>query len=289
MGTKINLVGIVSDTYAMAQQFYQAVFGFKVPSYQIPFPARLCRKKLGIEGAFATVGDGYLGININPRRLDNSTSPARPAGLDHFGVEVDDAEAFADRLKEKYPACRSLKRPNNRPFAGITTHDPDGNVFDISERFMENHGEIITDSTAVEHQDRYVSHFALRTMNPEKLAEFYVDLLDLPLANKATGDPNYYITDGRMTLVLMHWNIEDFDGQGIIRPGPNHIGIKVEDIEKLKSDVCKAAGDNPSLSPDIVDMGPEGVALRDLLGSSVPYANFLMSDNNKVLIAVHDN
>jgi hypothetical protein len=31
------------------------------------------------------------------------------------------------------------------------------------------------------------------------------------------------------------------------------------------------------------------VALRDLLGSSVPYANFLMSDNNKVLIAVHDN
>ena len=29
MGTKINHVAIVSDAYAMAQQFYQAVFSFK--------------------------------------------------------------------------------------------------------------------------------------------------------------------------------------------------------------------------------------------------------------------
>jgi len=87
----------------------------------------------------------------------------------------------------------------------------------------------------------------------------------------------------------MQWRIEDYAGQGIIRPGPNHIGIKVEDIEKLKSDVAKAACDNPSLAPDIVALGPEGAALRDLLESSVPYAQFQMSDNNKVLIAVHDD
>lgn len=270
MGTKINHVAIVSDAYAMAQQFYQAVFGFKPPSVQKNFTA-------------ATVGDGYVGININPRR------PARPAGLDHFGVEVDDAEAFADTLKTRYPACKPLKRPSNRPFAGMTTHDPDGNIFDFSEAKMENRGEIYTENQSDGPPDRYVSHYALRTMNPEKLAEFYVDLLGLPLANKAEDDPNYYITDGRMTLVLMKWQIEDYAGQGIIRPGPNHIGVKVEDIEKLKTDVGKAAGDNPSLAPDIVAMGPEGAALRDLLESSVPYAQFQMSDNNKVLIAVHDH
>ena len=60
MGTRINHVAIVSDAYAMAQQFYQAVFGFRPPSVQKNFTA-------------ATVGDGYVGININPRR------PARPA------------------------------------------------------------------------------------------------------------------------------------------------------------------------------------------------------------------
>ena len=37
----------------------------------------------------------------------------------------------------------------------------------------------------------------------------------------------------------------------------------------------------------IVALGPEGAALGDLLASSVPYARFQMSDNNKVLIAVH--
>ncbi|MDX1485517.1 MAG: VOC family protein [Alphaproteobacteria bacterium] len=270
MGTKINHVAIVSDAYAMAQQFYQAVFGFKPPSVQKNFTA-------------ATVGDGYVGININPRR------PVRPAGLDHFGVEVEDADAFVDKLASKYPECRPLKRPSNRPFAGMTTHDPDGNIFDFSSPRMENRGEIYTESEEGWSQDRIITHYALRTMNPEKLAEFYADVLDLPLANKAEDDPNYYITDGRMTLVLMQWSIEDYAAQGIVRPGPNHIGIKVEDIDALKADVAQAVGANPSLAPDIVAMGPEGEALRALLEKSVPYAKFQMSDNNKVALCIHED
>lgn len=269
MGTKINHVAIVSDAYAMAQQFYQAMFGFKAPSVQKNFTA-------------ATVGDGYVGININPRR------PARPAGLDHFGVEIDDLDEFLETLGSKYPECKPLKRPSNRPFAGMTTHDPDGNIFDFSQRQMENRGEIYTESEDGWKQDRFVTHYALRTMNPEKLAEFYCDVLGLPLANKAENDPNYYITDGRMTLVLMQWSIEDYAAQGIVRPGPNHIGIQVEDIDKFKSDVGEAAGANPSLAPDIVAMGPEGEALRALLERAVPYSQFQMSDNNKVVICVHE-
>jgi len=31
-----------------------------------------------------TVGDGYVGLNINPRRA------GRHAGLDHFGIQVED-------------------------------------------------------------------------------------------------------------------------------------------------------------------------------------------------------
>jgi catechol 2,3-dioxygenase-like lactoylglutathione lyase family enzyme len=270
MGTRINHVAIVSDAYAMAQQFYQAAFGFRVPSVQKNFNA-------------ATVGDGYVGININPRR------PARPAGLDHFGVEIDDLEGFLDRLGSKYSDCKPLKRPGNRPFAGMTTHDPDGNIFDFSERSMANRGEIYTENEEGGTQDRFVTHYALRTMNPEKLAEFYVDVLALPLANKAPDDPNYYITDGHMTLVLMQWQIEDYADQGIVRPGPNHIGIKVEDIDCLKKDLAKMATENPSLAPDIIAMGPEGEALRQLFESCVPYARFQMSDNNKVMIGIHSD
>src|SRR3954462_13730390 len=65
MGTKINHVAIVSDNFAVVGKFYEALFGFKSPTTRKLFNA-------------VTVGDGYVGININPRR------PGRPAGLDHF-------------------------------------------------------------------------------------------------------------------------------------------------------------------------------------------------------------
>ena len=268
MPAKLNHVAIVSDSFAMVSQFYQAVFGFSPPARQKNFNA-------------ATVGDGYVGININPRR------PSRPAGLDHFGVEVDDAAEVLDRLTRKYPAIGALQRPSNRPFAGITTHDPDGNVFDLSQASMANRGEIYTDMQAADMSGtRRVSHFALRTMQPDRLAEFYADMLGLTPANKGVGDANHYLTDGRVTLVLMGWDIGAFDGTGIVRPGPNHIGITVESIDGLKADIERVAGGSPQLAPKRIEMGPEGERSRQLLAKTAPYAAFQMSDNDNVMIAV---
>src|SRR5262249_57232382 len=78
------------------------------------------------------VGDGSVGLNINPRR------GGRPAGLDHFGLEVDEVEPVLARLRAKYPAIEVVKRPSTRPFAGLSTHDPDGNIFDLSQPAMQN-------------------------------------------------------------------------------------------------------------------------------------------------------
>jgi catechol 2,3-dioxygenase-like lactoylglutathione lyase family enzyme len=268
MSAKINHVAIVSDCFAMVSQFYQAVFGFSPPAKQKNFNA-------------ATVGDGYVGININPRR------PSRPAGLDHFGVEVDDAAEVLDRLKRKYPAVGALRRPSNRPFAGITTHDPDGNVFDLSQASMANRGEIYTDMQESDTPaPRHLSHFALRTMQPERLAEFYAEVLGLSLVNKSAGDANHYLTDGRVTLVLMGWDITTFEGTGIVRAGPNHIGITVESIAGLQSDIERVAGGSPQLAPKLIEMGPEGERSRQILARTAPYAEFQMSDNDNVMIAV---
>src|SRR6267142_5020634 len=79
-----------------------------------------------------TVGDGYVGLNINPRKA------GRPAGLDHFGIEVDDLERVLARIAERYPTVEVLKRPATRPFAGVSTHDPAGNIFDLSQQDMQN-------------------------------------------------------------------------------------------------------------------------------------------------------
>ena len=76
MFAKINHVAIVSEKYALITKFYEAVFGM----YQ---------SKTSPKSAL-TVGDGYVGLNINPRKA------GRPAGLDHFGIQVEDVETAVE-------------------------------------------------------------------------------------------------------------------------------------------------------------------------------------------------
>ncbi|HEX6511049.1 MAG TPA: VOC family protein, partial [Chloroflexota bacterium] len=106
-------LAIVSDDYLTEGRFYEALFGMK--SFE---GGRL--------SSAVAVSDGYVGLNVNPRKA------GRQAGLDHFGFEVDDVEQVFGRARERYPQAQWLKRPSNRPFAGISMNDPCGNVFDLS-------------------------------------------------------------------------------------------------------------------------------------------------------------
>src|ERR1044071_1283011 len=84
MFSKINHVAIVSENYAQLAQFYIAAFGMKTSDKTRP-------------GRAVTVGDGYVGLNINPRRA------GRAAGLDHFGIQVEDVETGVERMRKSYP------------------------------------------------------------------------------------------------------------------------------------------------------------------------------------------
>ena len=98
MFAKINHVAIVSENYALLGQFYEAVFGMRTsPKTRA--------------GQAITVGDGYVGLNINPRRA------GRSAGLDHFGIEVEDIDLVFERMGKRYPTVKHLQRPSNRPFS----------------------------------------------------------------------------------------------------------------------------------------------------------------------------
>ena len=112
--TRIRHIAIVSDQYALQGRFYEAIFGMRAAEDKRPERA-------------VTVSDGYVGLNINPRK------PGRTAGLDHFGFEVDDADAACAKLA-KFAGAHFVKRPSTRPFAGISANDPAGNIFDISQK-----------------------------------------------------------------------------------------------------------------------------------------------------------
>ena len=266
MAAKINHLAIVSDQYALSGKFYEAVFGLKPP------------KESKLINA-VTVGDGYVGMNINPR------GPGRPAGLDHFGFEVENLEATVEHMRTLYPAVHALKRPRNRAFASYTAHDTDGNIFDLSQIDLENRGEIYTSGTW--EQERYCCEYAIRTMNPEKVAKFYSDVLGLEPRNKKTGDSAHYLTDGRMTLTITPWAIQDYSGTGIIRPGPDHVGFSVESLEAFKDHLAKVTAENPHLAPRAIDLGSEYKARLKLLESSDD-AVFHLGDVDGVLIGIHE-
>ena len=97
-------------------------------------------------------------MNIIPQKL------GRQAGLEHFGLEVEDVDKVAARLREKYPAIQLVKRPTNRPFAGISTHDPDGYVFDLSQQAMTNRAEVYVEGEWK--QDRIHQPFRAALVEP---------------------------------------------------------------------------------------------------------------------------
>jgi catechol 2,3-dioxygenase-like lactoylglutathione lyase family enzyme len=263
MFAQMRHMAIVTSNANQEGDFYHDVLGMK-------------RSALQRAGGAVVVSDGYVGLNLNPR------APGRQAGFDHFGFEVQDVELVFSRLKEKYPKLEVLKRPSNRPFAGISMHDPVGNVFDLSQLNMENRRDLYTEK--IEERKRRVGHFALRCIDPELCGEFYRDVFELTELEKPAGDPNHYLSDGKVTLAILPWKISDFAGSGIERPALDHIGFKVESTAALKADFEKFMSANPSAA-DRPEKNPEREVRQKLLATCC-FGQFQFSDPDGVLLDV---
>lgn len=269
MFAKINHVAIVSEKYALLNGFYQSLFGFS--------PSKSTGPQSGVD-----IGDGYTGLNINPRK------GGRPAGLDHFGIEVEDVEVCFARMREKYPAAGWVQRPSNRPFAGITANDPDGNVFDLSQRSMANRtGAYVENAGSL--AARRFSHAAIRTVRPDEMARFYIDVLELSEQNAGHGDPNHYLSDGRMTLMIIPWRIDSYKGQSIMPTGVDHFGITVESVDKVRADMEALTGINPVMHTIPLGLGPEGKARLELAHRQCPMADHFICDPDYNLIALRES
>jgi catechol 2,3-dioxygenase-like lactoylglutathione lyase family enzyme len=105
---------------------------------------------------------------------------------------------------------------------------------------------------------RRIHHIKLRVMNPAGIAAFYRDLFDLQEEEKALEDPNFYLTDGKVTLIIAPWKMADFEGAGIDRPGIEHIGFKVESVEACKKDLIALREADPEMRERIIAEPKEG-------------------------------
>ena len=101
-----------------------------------------------------------------------------------------------------------------------------------------------------------IRHLAIKTPNPEKLAEFYLDAFQMDVLLREGSA--VYLTDGYITLALLQCRPADSP------PGLNHFGFAVEDAdavsEKLQAHGLPEPKVRPSNRPyaELRGMDPDG-------------------------------
>jgi len=269
MFAQINHMAMVSPHYPLLGKFYDAVFGLRISGKPRP-------------DASVSLGDGYVGLNILPQR------DGYIGGLDHFGMVVDDAQAVLDRMQAKFPKTNIVKRPSTRPFAAYSGHDPDGNIFDLAQKKNDTRIDIYSElAEGGWSQDRYLNKFAIRTVNADSCAEFYRDVFELEPVEGKSNASGHYLTDGRVTLAVLPWEISMFEGMGIKRPGPDHIGFKVENLDSFKEHLAMVAGKNPYLAPVPLGGSKESDVRKELFQSTAG-GKYQMTDPAGTWIDVTD-
>lgn len=109
---KIRHLAIKTADPARLAKFYQETLGLEL-IHQSP------------NGYFVT--DGYLTLALLRSRPEEA-----PPGINHFGIEVEDAAEIGRKIVAAGLPEPTL-RPSKTPFAEQRGMDPDGNLFDISE------------------------------------------------------------------------------------------------------------------------------------------------------------
>lgn len=268
MLSKLNHLAITTDHYTQLGMFYRAIFGLKTSG------------DTSREMSAISVGDGYLGMTLIPRRS------GRKAGLDHFGIEVQDLDEVRARIERKYKDIEIVKRPGNRPFASYSSHDPAGNYFDLSQPGHSNRSEVYAREGWK--QDNTFSHFGMRVREPERVAHFYADVFELELRNASDEASGFHLTDGRVTMVILPWKISSFNGAGIEQPGMDHIGFRVPNLDAFKKHVEMVSKQNLVLAPKPIDFDSEGEA-RLALFQKCAHGEWQISDCDGTLIDVAED
>jgi predicted enzyme related to lactoylglutathione lyase len=264
---QIKHIAIITDRYTLLARFYEAVFGMWT------FPGK-------VEAAAMAVSDGHVGLNFNLR------PPGRQAGLDHFGFEVGNLDEVLDKAT-KFPNVDYLRRPSNRPFAGLSMNDPAGNVFDLAHKEPERLDSVYASGNGRRNTPRHISHFVLCALKPEILAEFYREVFALLELPRNDGDPNFYLSDGKVMMIIAPWKIKDYQGTGVARPAMDHLGFTVENLETFERDLKELAAANTALAPVPLTTTKENVCRLELLKRSAP-GQVQFCDPDGVLLTVKE-
>lgn len=289
MSARINHVATNSDNPRHNGMAYELVFGMW-------FDEELSSPATG-----AILRDGFVTLNLQAR------VPGYRGGLDHFGIAVDNVDDVLKKIKSNYPDIGWVDRPKSSPFPGYMMHDPAGSIFALCDTSQDQ--SIVEGDRPVpvnfnrwndaDPRQRFLHHYAIRTKRIEECAEFYKDVFGFDHTVGEGDDPSHYLSDGRITLMLIPWHITTYSPEGVgglsvTGRGPDHIGFIVEDAKRVEEDVNDTFSRfAPGLSPvwvmtTVNKHSDESQDMARILDESCPMSSYQFVDKDGVFVLVGD-
>jgi catechol 2,3-dioxygenase-like lactoylglutathione lyase family enzyme len=177
--------------------------------------------------------------NVTLFRSRDGVDEAPEPGLHHLGFQVESLREIEARYNSLYPSGKISKEQGGAHRGELRIHDNDGRAVSLSEGAFSVTGT----------QQRFprIRHVAFATPDPTKTLEFYSKVLginELPTSQefRNQGKPNRFAGDGA-TNFAMHPHPPGV-GQDP-RPGFNHFGVLVSDIEAVVREMSTAVSIAP--------------------------------------------
>jgi catechol 2,3-dioxygenase-like lactoylglutathione lyase family enzyme len=142
---KIRHIALASDHPGKAAEFYKHAFGFK-ELRRFGLDANKPDEAPRPSGVFLT--DGVVNIAILKFANDQLGKGLDFTGIHHFGVVVDDVDAWTRKLEAMGAPCLHEAMPPGA-HAEFKFRGPDGVVFDITRELWEGSAPVDAEETAV--------------------------------------------------------------------------------------------------------------------------------------------
>jgi catechol 2,3-dioxygenase-like lactoylglutathione lyase family enzyme len=247
MFSRIAHVAIYTENYEKMVNFYKGIFGMKQITSGFRDESGQRRADMG------HISDGTIGLALLRRNAGIRS------GLDHFGFDVKDIKTTVERIRKSFPELlMKTDLGDIVPFANVRVKDPVGTHIDLSQEGAPN----VREGYAEERWDqpRHFNHLALRAIKPELLAEFYKEVFELQEVESAKDQ--VCLSDGKNYLMIRPCNTDSY---ATMNEGLDHIGFKVENLTKVKSDLDAIGISAPQSAPKKIAGGRFGdVTLQNL-------------------------
>lgn len=207
-----------------------------------------------------SITDGFYNLTFF-RTRPSLREPIMQVGLHHIGLQVDNIEQVKARYLEFNPRGVIVEEGGDLQHGTIRIYDPECHPVSLSETTFGV-------SAKDEKQVPRIRHIAYNALDPERMLEFYSQVLGLrevptSYVRRQQGLANRFGGDG-FTNLAIHPFYSRTEGHET-RFGINHIGFLVADMQATMADLSKVLkiAPRPSTRPyaEFRFRDPEGNAL----------------------------